>query len=125
MTSASWCVVVGDGARADQAEDEGEGGGVLGQFVDYITSLKTVPLEQLAAEFRMRTTEVIDRIRTLEDAGRLTGVMDERGKVRWRTMCAEGSPLHLKCVGQARVTNLTCVCGATCSLLPPPAVHLH
>jgi len=30
----------------------------------------------------MRTTDVIDRISSLEAMGRLTGVMDERGKVR-------------------------------------------
>jgi hypothetical protein len=29
----------------------------------------------------MRTTDVIDRINGLEAMGRLTGVMDERGKV--------------------------------------------
>ena len=43
---------------------------------------KTVPLEQIAVEFKLRTTDVIDRIHGLEAMGRLTGVMDERGKVR-------------------------------------------
>ena len=41
-----------------------------------------MPLEQLATEFKLRTTEVIDRVQGLEAMGRLTGVMDERGKVR-------------------------------------------
>ncbi len=50
--------------------------------MEYIRSRKTVPLEALALEFGMRTADVIDRIRALEAAGRLTGVMDERGKVR-------------------------------------------
>jgi hypothetical protein len=36
---------------------------------------------QIALEFGMRTTDVIDRIKGLEAMGRLTGVMDERGKV--------------------------------------------
>ena len=40
-----------------------------------------VPLDQIAVEFKLRTTEVIDRINGLEAMGRLTGVMDERGKV--------------------------------------------
>ena len=43
---------------------------------------KTVSIEQLATEFRLRSVDVIDRIRGLEDMGRLTGVMDDRGKVR-------------------------------------------
>jgi hypothetical protein len=42
---------------------------------------KTVPLEALAVDFRMRTADVIDRIHTLEAQGTLTGIMDERGKV--------------------------------------------
>lgn len=36
---------------------------------------------QIATEFSMRTTDVIDRITGLEAMGRLTGIMDERGKV--------------------------------------------
>ena len=54
---------------------------MLAQFIDYIKQRKTVPLEQLATEFKLRTTEVIDRVQGLEAMGRLTGVMDERGKV--------------------------------------------
>jgi hypothetical protein len=69
-------------SSAGEAEDAQEGGGLLGQFVEYIKSRKTVPLEQLASEFQLRTTDVIDRIHGLEAMGRLTGVMDERGKVK-------------------------------------------
>ena len=35
---------------------------------------------QLATEFRLRSVEVVERIRGLEAQGALTGVMDERGK---------------------------------------------
>jgi len=63
-----------------EAEDQEESQGLLGQFIDYIKARKTVPLEQLATEFKLRTTDVIDRIHGLEAMGRLTGVMDERGK---------------------------------------------
>jgi hypothetical protein len=66
---------------AGEAEDAEENTGLLGQFVEYIKSRKTVPLEQLATEFKLRTTDVIDRINGLEAMGRITGVMDERGKV--------------------------------------------
>ncbi len=41
-----------------------------------------MPLEALAGELGLRVAEVIERLRGLEEAGRLTGVMDERGKVR-------------------------------------------
>lgn len=39
-----------------------------------------VVLEELAAEFGLRTQEAIMRVQALEGMGRLTGVMDERGK---------------------------------------------
>lgn len=42
--------------------------------------LRPTPGLQLATEFRLRSTEVVDRIQALEAQGQLTGVMDERGK---------------------------------------------
>lgn len=41
---------------------------------------KTVALNDLAAQFNMRTQDVITKIGGLEADGRLTGVMDDRGK---------------------------------------------
>lgn len=58
------------------AEDQG----LLGRFIDYIQSRKMVPIEEAATEFGLRSSEVVDRIQGLESMGRLTGVMDERGK---------------------------------------------
>ena len=55
--------------------------GLLAQFVDYIKDRKTVMLDEVAAEFGLRTQDVINRIQSLESIGRLTGVMDDRGKV--------------------------------------------
>lgn len=52
------------------------------RFVDYIRRRKTVALDELAAEFGMRTQEVIKRVQELEAEGGITGVMDDRGKVR-------------------------------------------
>ena len=49
-------------------------------FVDFIKERKTVQLEELAAEFGLRTTDAINRVQGLEQMGRLTGVMDDRGK---------------------------------------------
>ncbi|KAK1308428.1 DDRGK domain-containing protein 1 [Acorus calamus] len=54
--------------------------GLLADFVEYIKKQKCVPLEDLAAEFKMRTLDCINRITALENMGRLSGVMDDRGK---------------------------------------------
>ncbi|RDY00905.1 DDRGK domain-containing protein 1, partial [Mucuna pruriens] len=51
---------------------------LLANFVEYIKKHKCVPLEDLAAEFKLRTQECINRITSLES--RLSGVMDDRGK---------------------------------------------
>ncbi|GAB4849658.1 hypothetical protein Ancab_004453 [Ancistrocladus abbreviatus] len=53
---------------------------LLSDFVEYIKKHKCVPLEDLAAEFRLRTQDCINRIMSLESIGRLSGVMDDRGK---------------------------------------------
>ncbi|PQQ16221.1 DDRGK domain-containing protein 1 [Prunus yedoensis var. nudiflora] len=53
---------------------------LLSDFVEYIKKHKCVPLEDLAAEFKLRTQECINRITSLESMGRLSGVMDDRGK---------------------------------------------
>jgi len=52
----------------------------LGKFIAYIEQTKVVLLEDLAAHFKMKTQEVIDRIAVLQEAGDLTGVVDDRGK---------------------------------------------
>ncbi|CAA6675434.1 unnamed protein product [Spirodela intermedia] len=54
---------------------------LLSDFVEYIKKQKCIPLEDLAAEFKLRTQECINRITSLESMGtRLSGVMDDRGK---------------------------------------------
>ena len=37
-------------------------------------------LEELAAEFGLRTQDAVSRVQALEQMGRITGVMDDRGK---------------------------------------------
>ncbi|CAI0380038.1 unnamed protein product [Linum tenue] len=69
-------------------ENEGQDGNqnLLSDFVEYIKKQKCVPLEDLAAEFKMRTQECINRITNLESMGRLSGVMDDRGKYIYISM---------------------------------------
>lgn len=54
--------------------------GLLVDFVEYIKKHKCVALEDLAAEFNLRTQECINRVMELEQMGRISGVMDDRGK---------------------------------------------
>lgn len=66
-----------EGSTENDAQDKKD---LLSEFVEYIKKHKCVPLEDLAAEFRLRTQECINRIASLESMGRLSGVMDDRGK---------------------------------------------
>jgi len=49
-------------------------------FIQYIKDTKVVFLEDLAAHFQMKTQDAIDRVTTLIEEERLTGVIDDRGK---------------------------------------------
>ena len=48
--------------------------------MDYIKLRKVVVIEDIAAEFQLRSKEVVERIESLERMGRVTGVVDDRGK---------------------------------------------
>eukprot|EP00850_Spirogloea_muscicola_P015879 SM000125S26084 [mRNA] locus=s125:247521:249628:- [translate_table: standard] len=63
-----------------EADAATESQGLLAEFVDYFKEHKCVVLEDLAAEFGLRTQEVVSRVQALEQMGRISGVMDERGK---------------------------------------------
>ncbi|XP_042509733.1 DDRGK domain-containing protein 1 [Macadamia integrifolia] len=67
-----------EGTIGSEVQDGSQG--LLFDFVEYIKKHKCVPLEDLAAEFKLRTQDCINRITSLEDMGRLSGVMDDRGK---------------------------------------------
>ncbi|OVA16179.1 DDRGK domain containing protein [Macleaya cordata] len=67
-----------EGTTESEMQDGSQG--LLFDFVEYIKKHKCVPLEDLAAEFKLRTQDCINRITSLESMGRLSGVMDDRGK---------------------------------------------
>ncbi|KAF8410696.1 hypothetical protein HHK36_003230 [Tetracentron sinense] len=67
-----------EGATESEMQDGSQG--LLFDFVEYIKKHKCVQLEDLAAEFKLRTQDCINRITSLESMGRLSGVMDDRGK---------------------------------------------
>jgi len=53
---------------------------LLQQFIDYVKTTKVILLEDLASHFSLKVQEVIERLENLQECGRLTGVMDDRGK---------------------------------------------
>ncbi|KRY79802.1 PI-PLC X domain-containing protein 3 [Trichinella pseudospiralis] len=65
------------GCDVDISEDTTN---LLKEFVEYIQKVKVVSMEELAGQFHMRTTDVIDRLKNLLADGMLTGVIDDRGK---------------------------------------------
>ncbi|XP_059172774.1 DDRGK domain-containing protein 1-like [Physella acuta] len=59
---------------------------LLGQFINYIKETKVVMLEDLAGHFKLKVQDVIQRVQDLQAEGRLTGVIDDRGKFIYITM---------------------------------------
>lgn len=62
------------------AIEEQDAQSLLQEFISYIESLKVVMLEDLAAQFKIKTQDAIDRVKTLQAEGQLSGVIDDRGK---------------------------------------------
>lgn len=66
-----------EGYQDENKEDEEN---LLQGFIQYIKQNKVLVLEDLAAHFGLKTASVIERIQELQANGRLTGVIDDRGK---------------------------------------------
>lgn len=67
----------------EEGFEEGELGNeqnLLQEFVNYIKAQKVVVIEDLAAQFKLKTQAAIDRIKDLQNDNILTGVIDDRGK---------------------------------------------
>ncbi|VFQ91810.1 unnamed protein product [Cuscuta campestris] len=97
--------VVAEGTTEGEVQYESHG--LLSDFVEYIKKHKCVPLEDLAAEFKLRTQECINRINSLEEMGRLSGVMDDRGKyiyISQEEMKAVAD--YIKRVGRVSISHL-------------------
>jgi len=59
---------------------DGDSENQLQIFIQYIKDTKSVVLEDLAAHFKMKAQDTIDRVTDLLEQGHITGVMDDRGK---------------------------------------------
>lgn len=86
----------------DQNPDDADNESMLHQFVEYIKNAKFMYLDELAAQFKLRTQvssssliilffhlsivqDVIDRLKYLQDTGAITGLFDDRGKYIYLT----------------------------------------
>lgn len=67
-------------AAGEQALTQEAGEAQLTRMIEYLQQRKTAALEEVAAEFGLRTTEVVSKVQALESEGRITGIMDDRGK---------------------------------------------
>lgn len=67
-------------ATGEEALSREAGEAQLARMVEYLRARKTAGLEEVAAEFGLRTTEAVAKVQALEAEGRVTGVMDDRGK---------------------------------------------
>ncbi|XP_074642556.1 DDRGK domain-containing protein 1-like [Tubulanus polymorphus] len=80
---------------------------LLQEFIDYIKQMKVVMLEDLAAHFKIKTQDCIERVQSLQEEGRLTGVIDDRGKFIYITMEElEAVAKFIKQRGRVSITEL-------------------
>lgn len=61
-------------------EEENDKQNMLQEFIKFIMDNKVIVLEDLAVRFKLKTQATIDRIIELQKEGRLSGVIDDRGK---------------------------------------------
>mmetsp|Transcript_37627 Transcript_37627/g.117257 ORF Transcript_37627/g.117257 Transcript_37627/m.117257 type:complete len:321 (+) Transcript_37627:134-1096(+) len=107
--------VEAEGEDDDGTRDES----AVERFVQYVKRRKVVNLEDLAAEFRMRTSSAIDRLEQLEKLGRLSGIFDDRGKYVYITaeeMAAVADWLRKK--GRINRPDLVAACNRLIRLDP-------
>lgn len=92
---------------------------LLEQFINYIKELKVIMLEDLAIHFQIKTQDAIDRIHTLMKEGKLTGVMDDRGKFIYITRAEmEAVAKYIRQRGRISVSDLAKSSNALINLNP-------
>ncbi|ELU04147.1 hypothetical protein CAPTEDRAFT_219590 [Capitella teleta] len=80
---------------------------LLQEFINYIKNMKVIMLEDLAAHFKIRTQDAIDRVQTLLEEEKLSGVMDDRGKFIYITQEEyEAVSKFIKQRGRVSITEL-------------------
>lgn len=80
---------------------------LLQEFIDYVKEMKVIMLEDLAAHFKIKTQDAVDRVKDLQENGQLTGVMDDRGKFIYITVEElESVAKFIKQHGRVSITDL-------------------
>ncbi|KAK3095878.1 hypothetical protein FSP39_020246 [Pinctada imbricata] len=80
---------------------------LLQEFIDYIKEMKVIMLEDLAAHFKLKTQDAVDRVKELQEEGKLTGVMDDRGKFIYITIEElDAVAKYIKQHGRVSITDL-------------------
>jgi hypothetical protein len=111
-----------DGAQAD--EDLQESQGLLQEFIDYIKNKKIAALDEVAAEFKLKSQEVVNRVEGLESMGRLTGLMDDRGKFIYISLDEMKSVAKwIKAQGRLTVADLAVESNRLVDLTPKDVVR--
>lgn len=78
--AAKWMTSFTVEAAGEEALSKEDDEALLTRLVEYICRRKTVAMDEVGAEFGLRTADAIQRVQALEAEGRITGVMDDRGK---------------------------------------------
>jgi len=106
-------------------EEEGQDDAATGdesaveRFIQFVKTRKVVNLDDLASEFRMKTSSVIDRLRELEKLDRISGIFDDRGKFVFITkeeMTSVADFLHKK--GRISRAEVVAACNRLIRLNP-------
>jgi len=98
---------------------------MLRQFVEYIQTRKVVVLDELAYDFNLRTQDALDRIVTLQTDGRLTGVLDDRGKFLYITPTElEAVARFIKKRGRVNISDIVAESNKVIDLSATGASHV-
>ena len=91
----------------EEAESAVEEEGMLERFITYMKEHKVTVLEEIAAEFKLRVQDVIQRVQALERMGHVTGVIDDRGKFIYiTTVEMEAVAKYVQRKGRVRISTL-------------------
>jgi len=72
---------------AEEGEEVGDlnSEDLINEFINYIKLRKIVSLEDLSGVFKINPNELVERLNFLESQGRISGIVDDRGKYIYLT----------------------------------------
>lgn len=106
----------------EDAMNKEDGEKVLTKVELYLKAKKMVPLEDVAAEVGVRTSDVVEMIHRLEKEQRVTGIMDDRGKYIYISDIEMKSVANfIKKEGRITIADLAKQSSSLIDLEPQPA----